>query len=237
MPRALPDCSVDCQKAAWKAHKKCCLPYTKWESFVKHVMAVQTEPFRAGPWAGRMPADVYAESRDPAIPVYSKRQTSLREYIMMLSAAEKRFICDADRQAATDSANGVSVHGAVTWVRAGAVAATYAHGPKLRLCDNSMCESCLIVWRQTMEARVCQVCDKPMCAFRGLGQSLEASDTTPVWMRSVHADPRDGEPRLHFAELETCSDRCKQAILTNFAQRGELSRNDFIDSADALAKE
>ena len=95
----------------------------------------------------------------------------------------------------------------------------------------------MIVWRQTMEARICQVCDKPMCAFRGLGQSLEASDTTPVWMRSVHADHRDGEPRLHFAELETCSDRCKQAVLTNFAQRGELSRNDFIDSADALAKE
>ena len=38
------------------------LPAFKWESFVKHVMAVQTEPFRAETWAGRMPADVYAES-------------------------------------------------------------------------------------------------------------------------------------------------------------------------------
>ena len=201
-------------------------------------MAVQTEPFRAGPWAGRMPADVYAESGDPSIPVYSKRQTSLREYIMMLSAAEQRcFTCDADRQAATDSADGVSAHGAVTWVRAGVVAATYAHGPKLRLCDNSMCETCLIVWRQTMDARICQVCEKPMVAFRGLGQPLTSSDTTPVWLRSVHADPRNGEPRLHFSELETCSDRCKQIVLSNFAKRGDLSRNDFIDSADALRKE
>ena len=63
-------------------------------------MAVQTEPFRAGPWADGMPADVYAEG-DPSIPVYSKRQTSLQEYIMMLSTAEQRcFTCDADRQAA-----------------------------------------------------------------------------------------------------------------------------------------
>ena len=95
----------------------------------------------------------------------------------------------------------------------------------------------LIVWRQTMDARICQVCEKPMVAFRGLGQPLTSSDTTPVWLRSVHADPRNGEPRLHFSELETCSDRCKQIVLSNFAKRGDLSRNDFIDSADALRKE
>ena len=54
-------------------------------------MAVQTEPFRAGPFAGRMPSDVHASMPDSSIPVYSKRQISLQEYIMMLSVTEKRF--------------------------------------------------------------------------------------------------------------------------------------------------
>ena len=232
-------CDGDCQRAAWKKHKKLCLPHFKWESFVKHVMAVQTEPFLAGPWAGRMPAEVYAESRRECgrdVPVYSKRQLSLQEYIMMLSAAEKGFSSAPERLEATDGADGVSEHGAVTWVRAGVVAATYAHGPKLRLCDRASCEKCLIVWRQTLDARICQVCDKPLASFRGLGVPI-VGPTTPVWMRSVHPDPQDGEPRLHFAELETCSDACKRTVLASFAQNAQLSRNDFIDSVDALTTE
>ena len=226
-------CGAECQKAGWNAHKKLCLPHTKWAAFVKHVMAVQTEPFLAGPFAGRLPAEVFA--RGDGTPVYSKRQLSLQEYVMMLSSSEKKFSSASERQAATEGADGVSQHGAVTWVRAGVVAATYTHGPKLRLCDRPNCDSCLIAWRQTHEARLCQVCGKQLMEFRGIGQPMGPA-TTPVWLRKVHPDPQNAEPRLHFAELETCSERCKRTILENFGQRGDVSRNDFIDSADALAK-
>eukprot|EP00966_Prymnesium_polylepis_P166475 3848604-Prymnesium_polylepis.1 len=51
-------CSKECQRAGWKAHKPYCRLFTDRECFVRHVMAVQTEPFAAGPWRGRMPTEV-----------------------------------------------------------------------------------------------------------------------------------------------------------------------------------
>lgn len=235
-------CSAKCQKAAWANHKKLCLPYTKWEAFVKHVMAVQKEPFLTGPWAGKMPADV---QMDPNTPTYSKRQLSLQEYIMMLAVSEKRFSTSADRRAATDGADGVSMYGVVTWMRAGVVAAVYAHGPSLKLCDHAMCDHCCVVWRQTLDARVCQMCEKPVANLSFLsgvtsvgpvGHCTVGPPTTPVWLRKVQPDARSGEPRLHLSELETCSEKCKKALLAVLAKAPTISSNDFIDSSDALVK-
>jgi len=236
-------CGAKCQKIAWRAHKKSCSPYTKWESFVKHVMSVQTEPFLTGPWAGRMPADVMAMSSTPDIPCYSKRQLSLREYIMMLSASEKKFTSTAERRAATDGVDGISVHGVVTWMRAGVVAAVYAYGPKLRLCDRAMRDECNIVWRQTMGARTCQnySCQKQVATIAGraglqMAMPSIGPPTTPIWLRRVAPDPKTNEPRIHLLELESCSDKCKRVILTFLAQEPTVSKNDFIDSDDALRK-
>jgi hypothetical protein len=228
-------CGAKCQKSAWGRHKKHCLPYTKWAAFVKHVMAVQTEPFLAGPWAGQLPSDVWTHSSQPTVPIYSRRQLSLQEYIMMLAVTEMRFSTAEERQAATDGADGVSQHGVVTWIRAGVVAAVHAHGPKLRICDRAICSHCCVVWRQTTDARVCQMCNASV-AMVGLGQPI-GPPTTQLWLRRVVPDPQTGEPRLHLAEIETCSEKCKKTLLTAIGRDPSISKNDCIDSVDALVKE
>ena len=223
-------CSKECQKRAWGGHKSYCKIFTDMDCFVAHTMAIQTEPFSAGPWRGRMPAEVRATLGD-GLPVYSKRQLSLTEYVAMLSSTEKAVLDGHNEAVVTrDDASGVSQYGFVTWARAGVVAATHTHGAKLRLCSNSMCTSCCVVWRQTEEARLCQVCepDRPLASI-----SL-ARLPSRIYMRTVSPDPSNGEPRLHMAELETCSERCKAELLIGLSKNASLSSNDIIDSAEVV---
>ena len=223
-------CGKECQKRAWSGHKGYCKIFTDRDCFVEHAMAVQTEPFRAGPWRGRMPAEVRASLGD-GLPVYSKRQLSLTEYVAMLSSTEKAILDGHDKAVATrDDASGVSQYGFVTWARAGVVAATHTHGAKLRLCSDSMCTTCCVVWRQTEEARFCQVCEPD----RPLASIPMARLPSRIYIRKVSPDPSSGEPRLHMAELETCSEKCKAQMLKGLSNNAGLSSNDMIDSADVV---
>ena len=128
-----------------------------------------------------------------------------------------------------DSIDGVSEFGVVTWMRAGVVAAQYTHGPKLRLCDRAVCDDCCVVWRMTMSARICRICAKPVAAFTGVGEPI-GTPTTMMWERRVRPDLQTGEPRLHLHEFETCSAKCKNAILAHLGQHPMISKNDFIDA-------
>jgi hypothetical protein len=66
-----------------------CKLFTDSEAFRKHAYTVvMTEPFMAGPWAGKLPSEV-AEMM-PELSCYSSRQFSLRDYVALLSSEEQK---------------------------------------------------------------------------------------------------------------------------------------------------
>ena len=116
-----------------------------------------------------------------------------------------------------------SPHAFLTWIRSGLMAAKHAHGPGVCLCSNSICEVCLVIWRQTPETRVCHICDN------GVGFFV-CDRPAVIYARAVRPDPGSSEPRLHHQEYETCSGACKRQMIAQMKLWQGLSSNDVIDS-------
>ena len=94
---------------------------------------------------------------DPKNPNISKRQLALDTYMMMLCSAQHEYGDKpdpvADALAEGESRSPMPI---INFVRTGLKAATYSVGPSVALCSEANCMDCLVNWRQTMDARVCQ---------------------------------------------------------------------------------
>ena len=87
---------MDCQRAAWRqGHKSACLPHVKQAAFVEHICATHLDKFESGPFMG---LGVREATEAIGTPMWSKRQFSLRDYVMMLSANRECVRCVAARR-------------------------------------------------------------------------------------------------------------------------------------------